>query len=195
MVTLSDLARKEQELPPEAVITDILRNADEVEAFAIGEPDADQAIVARLLIRYARRITASAPANIEDARLVLALAAAGHRASEAAKASGEAYEAAYEQVRIAVDAGMSQSDAARVSGLDRMTVRKAIGKPRAKKSSETEPPVIAENDTDAREERIIETAADDLFSIEASAEEGDEHALEDGPEFDLLLADEQGAKF
>lgn len=34
----------------------------------------------------------------------------------------------YEQIRRAVKNGMSESEAARVSGVDRMTIRRALGK-------------------------------------------------------------------
>jgi predicted DNA-binding protein (UPF0251 family) len=34
----------------------------------------------------------------------------------------------YEQIRLAVLEGMSESEAARVAGVDRMTVRRALGK-------------------------------------------------------------------
>jgi predicted DNA-binding protein (UPF0251 family) len=34
----------------------------------------------------------------------------------------------YEAIRLAVNEGMSESEAARVAGVDRMTVRRALGK-------------------------------------------------------------------
>lgn len=141
MATLTDLATREVELPPTAPVADVLLLADEVQAFAVGERNVDQEIVTRLLARCARRISPSTPNNLAAANRVLSLALAGLTADKANKARDAAYQAAYEQVREAVAAGMTEVEAARVSGFDRMTIRRALGKPR--KKTKTEPTMQA----------------------------------------------------
>lgn len=194
MVNLADLARKEADLPYDAPVGDILRNADEVEAFLVSEPGLDPDMPTRLLTRYARRLSAATPTTLTDARLVLSLAAAGHRAAEAAKASTAAYEAAYEQVRIAVDADITQSEAARISGLDRMTVRKALGKPRGRKPAGPGSELGSTTPEYEREDSIIidtEIAADDLFTTQAA--EPDDTDDDDGVQAALELAEMNSA--
>lgn len=55
-----------------------------------------------------------------------------HKAGKAFKAARDRERLAsahlYEQIRLAVLEGMSESEAARVAGVDRMTVRRALGK-------------------------------------------------------------------
>lgn len=194
-MNLADLARKEADLPYDAPVGDILRSADEVEAFIVGEQGLNLDMPTRLLTRYARRLSAGTPANLAAARMVLALAAAGHHAAEVAKASTAAYRVAYEQVRVAVDAGVTQSEAARISGLDRMTVRKAIGRPRVRK---TTPPRTSTGPVYQREDIIMESeaAADNLFDIGAQADEGIDLVLDGDVDFALVLAEQnEGARF
>lgn len=56
------------------------------------------------------------------------LAQAGRGWSRAKMKEREAMAYLYEAIRLAVDGGMSESEAARVAGVDRMTVRRALGK-------------------------------------------------------------------
>jgi predicted DNA-binding protein (UPF0251 family) len=55
-----------------------------------------------------------------------------HKAGKAFKAARDRERLAaahlHEQIRLAVLEGMSESEAARVAGVDRMTVRRALGK-------------------------------------------------------------------
>lgn len=52
---------------------------------------------------------------------------AGRKWAKAHNVERAARDKTYAEIRKAVDGGMSQSEAARVAGVDRMTVRKALG--------------------------------------------------------------------
>lgn len=56
------------------------------------------------------------------------LAAAGRALKRARQTQQDKYEACLAAVVAYVNAGGSESDAARLAGIDRMTVRKALGK-------------------------------------------------------------------
>lgn len=58
------------------------------------------------------------------------LVKAGKAWARAREREREAAAAMYEQIRRAVDAGLSEVEAARQAGCDRMTVRRALGKGR-----------------------------------------------------------------
>jgi len=60
--------------------------------------------------------------------VVSRLEAAGKRWNAARKKERELAAELYEAIREAVAGGMSEAEAARVAGVDRMTVRRALGK-------------------------------------------------------------------
>ena len=57
-----------------------------------------------------------------------ALATAGRRFAKARQAQTDAADALYAAIVAACDAGMTETEAARVAGVDRMTIRRARGK-------------------------------------------------------------------
>jgi len=129
MESVTSLTERVTSLPFDASPSEVVALADEVEAFALTRENVGEQVLTALLVRLARRLTKNAPPTLGGARLVIALATAGENARRADRVRDETYQSAYDVVRDAIASGMSQSDAARVSGFDRMTVRRAIGKP------------------------------------------------------------------
>ena len=66
--------------------------------------------------------------NSEGVRKRAALSAAGKKWNEARQAERQLASELYEAIKQAVASGMSEVEAAKVAGVDRMTVRRALGK-------------------------------------------------------------------
>lgn len=124
----SELVRQEAELPQGAELSAVLSAADTVEAFAISDDSFPTEIAEGLLVRYANRVTDQAVTDVSLARLVLRSARLGVEAKRVAARAEVAYADVREAARELVEAGWSESEAARVCDVDRMTVRKALGK-------------------------------------------------------------------
>lgn len=165
MATLSELASKEASLPKTADVASILELADEVIAYGIAKNS--QEVTTQILVNLAKRIYPSTKENYMFAVKILKLAEAGEFASRKARERDDAYQEAYEKVRQAISSGMTETDAAKITGFDRMTIRKAVGKGRKKE---------------------VLTSIGGELDLDYLADEQDS-------DFDLILAESGGARF
>ena len=126
-----DLTQKIQNLSPDASDAEIIEGAVEVEAL-LSAGQIDESLASGLFILWAQKL---APVGDDPvaAREVITAARRGLTARLYAKKAQEAYSQVAESVRELVAQGFSESAVARLTGVDRMTVRKALGK-RGKKT-------------------------------------------------------------
>lgn len=125
-MTLTDLMGQIRDLDDTATPTQVVDLDAAVDQFAAEHPEwsAEERHAARL--RLARHLDGRIMPEQVDA--ALALAAAGATYGDEAEAAESARLVMVDQIRAAVEAGMSEAGAARVAGVTRMTVRNALGK-------------------------------------------------------------------
>jgi hypothetical protein len=157
---LVDFVERERNFTNDTPLTVLLSFADELEAFSSIE-NVNETVLLRLLVDVARRISPRTPSSITYARTVITLSRAGERAREADRKRDEAYQQAYVLVREIVTIGMSESEAARVSGFDRMTIRRARGKNTPRHPSA--PPEVSSASETTEEQFDLELMEDDEF--------------------------------
>jgi hypothetical protein len=126
-----DLTQKVQNLPPDASDAEVIEGASEVEAL-LNAGQIDESLASGLFILWAQKLAPVGDDHIA-AREVITAARRGLTARSYAKKAQDAYAQVADSVRELVARGFSESAVARLTGVDRMTVRKALGK-RGKRS-------------------------------------------------------------
>ncbi len=132
-----DLTQKVQNLSPDASEPEILSGALEVETL-LASGQIDESFAAGLFVLWAEKLGAG-DSNPEIAREIITAAQRGLLARSYAKKSQNAYDQVAESSRTLAGRGVSETTIARVTGVDRMTVRKALGKTRGRSSEPAEP--------------------------------------------------------
>lgn len=102
--------------------------AQQIEAFAALEPAWDPEGRVNLLAKLARTIDPRAPRDADVALATLRLAVVGDRWRHVRYEERDCAEDTHAALRVAVEAGLPEARAAVVAGVDRMTVRRALGK-------------------------------------------------------------------
>ena len=124
-VNLSELTRIVLDLdrPTPAEVVAI---TEAVVAFAAAHPEWPAEEQGRMRLKVARSLDPAVTADGIDR--VLGLAQVGATLAEHTATADDARADAYDVIRAAVAAGMSESAVTRASGVSRMTVRKVLGK-------------------------------------------------------------------